>query len=474
IAGQNNTVGDAISLLVSASDAEGQPLTFSATDLPFGVSINAATGLITGTATQAGSHTTTVIVSDGNVDIDFINNANDPIIMGIEIVELGSLSRNLDSGWNMVGIPSTPSSSNYTSVFTDVTLTGAPFEYANGAYQQVTDVETGKGYWINTSAEGNQSFSDDTVESLTLNLAEGWNMIAGPGCFIPTDAISDPSNIIIDGTLYLYEGGYELASGLLPGFGYWIQTSGAGSITMDCNGANKAGAINEESDPMSHFGKLEIKDAAEGSQTLLFGAELNDSDSFAKFLMPPKAPKGRFDVRFSKGARLNEGNEGIVLLQSDAFPLSVNLVRSPQAGSSELVIEEIVRGATVRSHSVGEGEIIEITNPDVTALKISSTDEVEEYSLPTQFALQGNYPNPFNPSTQVVFDLPEAGIIQVDVYDMLGRRVLSVPAQEMSAGANRKVHIDASELASGMYIYNVRAQLGAKTEISTGRMTLLK
>ena len=65
VAGQNNTVGDAISLLVTATDAEGQPLTFSATDLPFGVSINAATGLITGTASQAGNHTTTVIVSDG-------------------------------------------------------------------------------------------------------------------------------------------------------------------------------------------------------------------------------------------------------------------------------------------------------------------------------------------------------------------------------------------------------------------------
>ena len=423
---------------------------------------------------NVGAMKSTVIVSDGNVDIDFINNSNDPIIMGIEIVELGSLSRNLDSGWNLVGIPSTPSNSNYTSVFTDVTLTGAPFEYENGAYQQVTDVETGKGYWINTSAEGNQSFSDDTVESLNLNLVEGWNMIAGPGCFIPTSAISDPSNIIIDGTLYLYEGGYELASGLLPGFGYWIQTSGAGSISMDCNAANKAGAVNDENDPMSHFGELEIKDAAKGSQTLLFGAELNDNDSFAKFLMPPKAPKGRFDVRFSKGARLNEGREGIVLLQSDAYPLSINLVRAPQAGASEIVIEELVRAATVRSYTIGEGEIIEITNPDVTALKISSSDEIEEYSLPSQFTLQGNYPNPFNPSTQVVFDLPEAGVIQVDIYDMLGRRVLSVPAQEMTAGANRKVQIDASELASGMYIYNVRAQMGSKTEISTGRMTLLK
>ena len=423
---------------------------------------------------NVGAMKSTVLVSDGNIDIDFVNTSNDPIIMGIEIVELGSLSRNLDSGWNLVGIPYTPSNSEYTAVFDDVTLTGIPYEYVDGSYQQVSNLSAGTGYWINTTAEGNQSFGDDALESLTLNLVEGWNLFSGPGCFIAFDAISDPSGILIDNTLFSYEGGYELASGLLPGFGYWVQTNSAGSITMDCGSANKSGALNEQSDATSRFGKLEVRDADNGAQTLYFGATLLDGESFSQFMMPPKAPKGRFDVRFSNSGRLNEGNGGVVLLQSEAYPISVNLVRAPQYGTSDIVIEEISGGAVAHSYTVDEGQSIEITNPDVTALRIASSDDIEELSVPTQFALQGNYPNPFNPSTQVVFDLPEAGLIQVDVYDMLGRRVLSIPAQEMTAGANRKVQVDASELASGMYIYNVRAQMGSRTEISTGRMTLLK
>ena len=423
---------------------------------------------------NVGAMKSTVIESDGNVDIDLINATNDPIIMGIEIVELGSLSRNMDAGWNLVGIPSNPANSEYTSVFDNVTLTGAPYEYTGGAYQQVTNVEAGKGYWVNTTADGNQSFDDDTVESLTLNLIEGWNMISGPGCFVAIDAISDPSNILIDGTLFSYDGGYQLASGLLPGFGYWVQTSGAGSITLDCGSAGKGNMTNSQSNATSQFGKLIIEDAGKGHQTLLFGASLDNDDSFARFMMPPKAPQGRFDVRFSNSGRLVEGNEGIVWVQSDAFPLSVAFEEAPQYGASEIVIEEIINGVAGRSYSVAEGETIEITNSDVTSLRIATGDDGEEYGLPAQFALTGNYPNPFNPSTQVTFDLPEAGVVQVEVFDMLGRHVLSVPAQEMSAGANRQVQIDANDLASGMYFYNVRVQMGERTEISTGRMTLLK
>jgi hypothetical protein len=97
-----------------------------------------------------------------------------------------------------------------------------------------------------------------------------------------------------------------------------------------------------------------------------------------------------------------------------------------------------------------------------------------ESELPTEFALKGNYPNPFNPSTTIQFDLPETAEVTVEVVDMLGRNVMALPVQMMEAGANRSFELNASNLASGTYLYRVVAKTATDTMIKTGRMTLIK
>jgi hypothetical protein len=94
--------------------------------------------------------------------------------------------------------------------------------------------------------------------------------------------------------------------------------------------------------------------------------------------------------------------------------------------------------------------------------------------LPDRFAVLGNYPNPFNPSTSIRFDLPQAADVRVDVYDMLGRRVLQLPAQAMGAGTGLSVQVDAAALSSGMYLYRVTAVAAGETLTDVGTMTLLK
>ena len=100
--------------------------------------------------------------------------------------------------------------------------------------------------------------------------------------------------------------------------------------------------------------------------------------------------------------------------------------------------------------------------------------ETERAELPTEFALHGNYPNPFNPSTRIQFDLPETAQVRVQIVDMLGREVMSLPAQEFEAGANRSVEINAMNLASGTYLYRMIATGAENRHVKTGRMTLVK
>jgi hypothetical protein len=73
---------------------------------------------------------------------------------------------------------------------------------------------------------------------------------------------------------------------------------------------------------------------------------------------------------------------------------------------------------------------------------------------PTDFALVGNYPNPFNPSTTISYNIPEDGKVSIKVFDILGRLVSTLVNDVISAGTH-SVLWNAAYYASGIYFYNV-------------------
>ena len=85
------------------------------------------------------------------------------------------------------------------------------------------------------------------------------------------------------------------------------------------------------------------------------------------------------------------------------------------------------------------------------------------------YALDQNYPNPFNPATSIKFSIKEKGMVSLAVFDLLGREITTLVNKEMEPG-NYTVNYDASELVSGVYVY----QLKAKDFISTRKMMLVK
>jgi hypothetical protein len=76
--------------------------------------------------------------------------------------------------------------------------------------------------------------------------------------------------------------------------------------------------------------------------------------------------------------------------------------------------------------------------------------------LPTEYSLMQNYPNPFNPSTVIKFKLPKASDVRLCVYDMLGREVSVLVSDRRAAGVH-EVKFDGTNLASGVYLYRLRA-----------------
>ena len=89
--------------------------------------------------------------------------------------------------------------------------------------------------------------------------------------------------------------------------------------------------------------------------------------------------------------------------------------------------------------------------------------------IPKEFALYGNYPNPFNPSTSIKFDIPAESFVRLQVFDLLGREVSTLVNGNLKPGSYT-VSFNASELASGFYIYRINA--GSFTSIK--KMILIK
>ena len=105
--------------------------------------------------------------------------------------------------------------------------------------------------------------------------------------------------------------------------------------------------------------------------------------------------------------------------------------------------------------------------------KLAIHDELPK-GVPTDFALHDNYPNPFNPTTTLRFDLPEISDVRLTIYNVLGKRVKSFKMQNTPAGYH-SIRWDAtndfgSPVSAGVYLY----QLQAKDFVKTRKMVLLK
>lgn len=101
----------------------------------------------------------------------------------------------------------------------------------------------------------------------------------------------------------------------------------------------------------------------------------------------------------------------------------------------------------------------------------TATASEEEIQKPEDrtLSLAQNYPNPFREHTSMTFTLPEEGPVRIDVYDMLGRLVMTPVDREMPAGPHELV-IDGSHLAGGVYVVVFKA--GARR--LTRRIVVLK
>jgi hypothetical protein len=109
---------------------------------------------------------------------------------------------------------------------------------------------------------------------------------------------------------------------------------------------------------------------------------------------------------------------------------------------------------------------------DFYAVRTGSVEEpsaaTEAPMPPLSFSLS-NFPNPFNSSTEILYEVAKAGKVRLSVFDLLGREVAVLEDGMVSAGSHRVI-FDGKDLASGEYIYRLQTAEGARAD----KMVLLK
>lgn len=166
-----------------------------------------------------------------------------------------------------------------------------------------------------------------------------------------------------------------------------------------------------------------------------------------------------------------DGFAGVVNGSSIQLPSGNYIINSKTA-----VVDNNFNVITANQLTTGQQVIVWAVNKvsSKTALQIQS-----KISSPTgvnsspvivdKFALLQNYPNPFNPSTTIKYQIPKAGLVNLKVYDLLGKEIATLVNENKVAG-NFEVIFDASKLASGIYIY----QLKSNNFVFSKKMILLK
>lgn len=119
-------------------------------------------------------------------------------------------------------------------------------------------------------------------------------------------------------------------------------------------------------------------------------------------------------------------------------------------------------GNTATSGSQGNFSVLNI-------LTLASNIGSDPSNLPANYQLSQNFPNPFNPTTDIKFEIPNNEFVTLKVYDKLGREVQTLVNEFKQAGSY-KVSFNATSLSSGIYFYKI--QSGSFSE--TKKMMLIK
>ncbi|MDQ3019803.1 MAG: M12 family metallo-peptidase [Bacteroidota bacterium] len=163
----------------------------------------------------------------------------------------------------------------------------------------------------------------------------------------------------------------------------------------------------------------------------------------------------------------------ILLSTNGGIRFDTTLVSNTANDGSEIInLPSInITNARIKVESVGN-IFYDISNANFTITSVSSVQN-NGTGIPNNYLLSQNFPNPFNPSTKINFDIPFNGKVTLKIMDITGREVTTLVNNSYNAGSYT-VTFEPGNLASGIYFYNIVAEGDKENFVMTKKMTLIK
>jgi len=382
-------------------------------------------------------------------------------VTGTVISTTFQLTVSVDDGWNMVSIPGLhPLNQSVNTWWFYRHMGAAVFKYAGG-YQVVIEAIPGEGYWMKHAGDLTYNTGDEWpaggIQAVThndINAASGWNMIGGYENSVPVGALTTTPPGLITGTIYEYSAGYNPATHIVPGYGYWVKMSSAGLI-----GGLSAPPLGKVSNPVAEYfqedwGKIIITDNAGISYTLY---AVKGEVDLNQFELPPLPPVGMFDIRYSSDRIAEDINSSVQSIEMSGleYPITVSVegmdIRLQDESGKDI------------NENVKSGDQITISNSQINKLMVSGE------LIPDIYALEQNYPNPFNPSTKIRYSVPQSSKVVIKVFDILGNEIEKL-IDEIKSTGSYEITWYTKNLPSGIYFYRIQAG----SFVETKKMVLMK
>ena len=163
------------------------------------------------------------------------------------------------------------------------------------------------------------------------------------------------------------------------------------------------------------------------------------------------------------------------ITNDDFISIDTAGVRGPRKSDGSLPYLQfmhLAEGSDLIDSGTDVGLLFNGSAPDLGAFESNGIVSValNNFNSPKEFKLLQNYPNPFNPTTNIGFSITEKGSVNLEVYNVLGELVASLINNELKEPGNYIVNFNTAGLASGTYIYILKAG----KNILSRKMTLLK
>lgn len=416
----------------------------------------------------------------------------------------------------MVSVPANLSNASINGVVGDELGPADPtvwrsFKWINGAYQEnAGNLALGSAVWL-ISKEGasintSNGYSTALLTGKTINLANGWNQVGNPYNF-PIQ-LTDDSQVQLSTTveqkLHQYSGGenYTESTIMQPGTGYWIYSSGSGTIKINpIFGFNSSSKQLASKTTIGWKATIEVVAGLQRDKVTAFGLHPEASNGYDRrdFHEPPVI--GEYISAYFKHPEAGSLNEDIRLEGEDLYtwPLAIE---TNQRGIAEISIPDIYGIPNYLEvklydpvsrivYNMRDEASIRITsqgseNPYYLELLVGSSEQVEDQLdamgvVPSTFELAQNTPNPFNPVTNIRVSLVEDAKVTLKVYNLLGEEMNTlVLNRSLGKGNHRFIWAgkddNGNQLPSGVYLYRmeVNSLQGQRLYQSTKKMILMK